>query len=96
MAAFGPEGSQARAAGDVATLLKNADSDGLPYYYLGCGTGDGLLPGSREIADVLSTRELPYEYHETHGVHEWEYWDREIRPILRRIAERIPEEARVR
>jgi putative tributyrin esterase len=94
MLAFGPLGSAARQAGDLATLLREADPDRLPYYYLGCGTGDELIPGSREIAAVLSKRGLPYEYHETHGVHEWEYWDREIRPILRRIAQRIPPEAR--
>ncbi|MGD8321874.1 MAG: alpha/beta hydrolase-fold protein [Gemmatimonadota bacterium] len=92
--AFGPVGSAARAAGDLAAILENAEPDGLPYYYLGCGTGDGLITGNREIAAILSTRGLPYEYHETHGVHEWEYWDREIRPILQRIVERIPPEAR--
>lgn len=93
--AFGPPGSPARAAGDVATLLKNAKPGGLPYYDLACGTGDGFISGNRELAEILSERGIPYEYHETHGVHEWEYWDREIRPILRRIAQRIPAEARL-
>lgn len=96
MKAFGPVGDSARAAGDLATILRNVGPDGLPYLYLACGTGDGLIDGNREIAAILSEREIPYEYHETHGVHEWEFWDREIRPVLRQIAQRIPPEARIR
>ena len=87
LSAFGAVGDSARAAGDYAALLREVKTEPLPYVYLACGTGDGLIDGNREIAAVLSERGIPYEYHETHGVHEWEFWDREIRPVLRRIAQ---------
>jgi putative tributyrin esterase len=89
MAAFGPVGSAARDSADFARILKTADPRGLPYYWLGCGTSDPLIGGSREIAAILSERKLPYEYHETAGAHEWAYWDRSLPAVLQQVRQRI-------
>lgn len=89
VAAFGPVGSAARDSADFARILKAADPHGLPYYWLGCGTSDPLIGGSREIAAILSARNLPYEYHETAGAHEWAYWDRSLPAVLGQVRRRV-------
>ena len=69
--------------------MRRVDPRGLPYYYLDCGTGDRLLQGNRDFTAILAERAIPYEYHETHGVHEWEYWNRRIPVVLQLVAERM-------
>lgn len=89
VAAFGPPGSEGRKNADATALLKSVKTDGLPYYYLDIGTGDGLLPGNREVTEVLRERKIPYEYHEERGVHGWEFWNRRIPFLLSLIRDRI-------
>lgn len=83
--AFGPQGSERRAADDVFALAKRASPAGLPFFYIDCGAGDTFLPANRELAAILQERKLPYEYRETPGAHNWAYWDRQIVPLLRSL-----------
>lgn len=87
--AFGPPGSEARRAGDLAGLLERADAERLPYLYLDCGTSDRLLGVNRAVAGVLSRRGVAYEYHEVAGGHSWEYWNRRLPVVLDLVRERI-------
>ncbi|MBX6363073.1 MAG: esterase family protein [Gemmatimonadetes bacterium] len=87
--AFGPVGSEARKAADLVERLRTADPRRLPYLYFDCGTADRLLASNREVTAVLAERGIPYEYHETRGAHEWEYWDRRIQVVLQLVRERI-------
>lgn len=81
---FGPEGSSTRAQNDVFTLLSaSASQTSYPYLYLACGTSDYFLQTNREFVSQLSSRKIPYEYHETAGGHTWEYWDAAVQPMLR-------------
>ena len=80
---FGPEGSPTRAQNDVFTLVNAAPSTPYPYLYLACGTSDYFLATNREFVSQLSSRKIPYEYHETAGGHTWEYWDAAVQPMLR-------------
>lgn len=79
---FGPAGSLTRTQNDVFLLLEKADPETLPYFYLGCGIGDDFLAVNREFAAELSRRNLRYEYHETPGDHQWDYWDRGMKAML--------------
>lgn len=91
-AAFGPRGSEARVANDVATLLRAVEPGAiaaLPYIYLDCGTSDALLADNRRLGALLHERGARYEYHEVAGRHEWEYWDRRLPHVLALIAARI-------
>ena len=88
-AAFGPPGAPSRDSSDLPALLRRVDPKGLPYYYLDCGTGDRLVQGNRDVIGILAERGLPYEYHETRGVHDWEYWNRRIPVVLQLVAERM-------
>jgi len=83
---FGNEGSSTRTENDVFRLLSMPHGGPLPYFYLACGTADSFLDTNRSFAAELSSRALPYEYHETPGEHSWDYWDRELHPLLGAVA----------
>ena len=89
-AAYGPPGSEARAANDLFALAQQADVSRLPYLYVDCGTEDGLLRINREFAALLHERKVVFEYHELPGAHTWDYWDRQIGEFLRVLARRMP------
>jgi putative tributyrin esterase len=82
---FGDEGSPTRSQNDVFTLVTAPHPNPYPYFYLACGTADSFLDTNRAIAQQLSSRSLAYEYHETPGGHTWEYWDREVQPLLQAV-----------
>ena len=75
MAVFGPIGSETRAANDVYALASAAAPATTPYLWLAEGTDDPWLDVNREMARVLKTRGLRYEYHERPGTHDWTFWD---------------------
>ena len=59
-----------------------------PYVYLVNGIHDEFalrLSLYRELADLLRSRTLSYEYHETPGRHAWEYWGQEIPGVVHRF-----------
>ena len=84
---FGPPGSGVRADNILSSLLQSVSSKDLPYLYLACGSGDDFLPVNRNFVAQLSSRGVPYEYHETAGGHAWDYWDRSVQDLLRAVAD---------
>lgn len=94
METFGPAGSETRAANDLMKLVHEfpaARLSQLPYFYLDCGTEDGLLSFSRKLADLLRERKIPHEYRELPGTHNWVYWDAQVREVLRVAAQKLPQ-----
>jgi len=88
--AFGEKPNNDRTMGDVFFLYRQTTKDSLPYLYLVIGTQDGyrsFLPAHRAFTDLLRSYGAAYEYHETPGGHNWQYWDHEIQPILKRMRE---------
>ncbi|HTY36089.1 MAG TPA: alpha/beta hydrolase family protein [Bacteroidota bacterium] len=88
--AFGEKTTGIRNAHDVFLLYRQTSKDSLPYIYMAIGTQDGyrtFLPANRAFTDLLRTYGAAYEYHETPGGHTWQYWDREIQPLLLRMRE---------
>ena len=89
-AAFGPANSRARELNDLHQIARNltaADISSLPYLYLDCGLEDGFLATNRELADILVSKKIKHQYRQLPGGHNWEYWDRQVREILRLYAE---------
>jgi len=69
-------------------LAAAIDTARAPYIYMVSGIQDDLsirVASHRSFADVLRARGIHYEYHETPGKHSWDYWAREIGPLLRRF-----------
>lgn len=87
---FGAPGNPARENNDIFHLIQKVIPTGVPYLYLACGTGDDrFLSVNREFVAQLSQNHIAYEYHETPGEHDWEYWDREIQPMLNTMRTRV-------
>jgi S-formylglutathione hydrolase FrmB len=88
--AFGDQPNGFGQAHDVFLLCRQTAKDSLPFLYLVIGIQDGFrgfLPAHRAFTDLLRTYGVAYEYHETPGAHNWQYWDREIQPLIKRMRE---------
>lgn len=86
MQTFGPPNSQTRASNDLHKLVRLLPGEriaALPFIYLDCGTEDGLLGTNRELATILLERKIPHEFRQLPGKHNWEYWDAQVREVLK-------------
>lgn len=83
---FGPdEGSDARKANDVFKLAGELTPDQvktLPYIYISCGTEDFLIKNNRDFLGILNEKKVPHEYREHPGIHDWIFWDDQVREFL--------------
>jgi S-formylglutathione hydrolase FrmB len=89
-AAFGPSNSRARQVNDLHQIARNvtaADIASLPYLYFDCGLEDGFLATNRELAEILVFKKVAHQYRQLPGGHNWEYWDRQVREVLRVYAD---------
>lgn len=88
-AAYGPANSATRTANDLFRLAAAADPRSAPYFYLDCGTSDPwFIPTNRAFVALLRDRHIAYEYHESPGGHDWQYWDRRLPVFLQLLRER--------
>jgi putative tributyrin esterase len=87
--AFGPADSATRIDNNIHLLVPRADRSSLPYLFLECGSQDPLLASNRQFVEELSSKNVPYEYHEYPGTHTWEFWDNSLPMMLDAIATRI-------
>ena len=88
--AFGERPTPSRRKHDVFSLVKQLPKDSLPYFYFVTGIKDeffDILAAHRELTLTMKSINIPYEYHELPGRHNWQFWDREIGPILKRMKE---------
>lgn len=88
--AYGERNNGFRNNHDIFYLYRQTAKELLPYMYLVIGIQDGyrnFLPAHRAFTDLLKAYTATYEYHETPGGHSWQYWDREIQPLLKRMRE---------
>ncbi|MCH7816803.1 MAG: hypothetical protein IIC60_09580 [Proteobacteria bacterium] len=50
----------------------------MPHIYLDAGIEDGLISEAREFAQILMINDVPYDYMQSLGRHNAEYWRRSI------------------
>ena len=89
-AAFGPPNSPARQSNDLHQIARNvtaANIASLPYLYFDCGLEDGFLQTNRELAEILIAKKIPHQYRQLPGGHNWGYWDKQVREVLRVYAD---------
>ena len=65
---------------DLFTLV--AQASGVPPLYLGCGTEDPLLPGTRRFADEAAAAGVDVTVDLRAGTHEWSLWDAMIADVI--------------
>jgi putative tributyrin esterase len=75
---------------DIMALALSRSTVVKPYFYFAAGIQDDFkefLPAHRTLMDSLRVHGIAYEYHELPGKHNWEFWDREVQPLLKRVQE---------
>jgi putative tributyrin esterase len=60
---------------DPFLLVRSADVENAPYFFLTCGEQEGLLGPNRRFASLLQQRHFQYEFHTAPGDHNWKQWD---------------------
>lgn len=89
---FGVVDSPTRVANDLFKLVREVPIQGiesLPYFYLDCGTSDFLFPFNRDLASLFVERKIRHEYRQLPGDHNWQYWDHQLREILKIAVEQL-------
>lgn len=87
---FGRNDRRFREEHNVFCLLAHNASSSIPYIFMAAGIQDqhtAFLPTDHHFIDSLRARGVMYEYHEIPGQHDWKFWDKELNPMLRRMAE---------
>jgi S-formylglutathione hydrolase FrmB len=57
-----------------------------PKLRFDCGTEDPLLEANRELHSGLKTANIPHQYEEFAGGHDWHYWEHHLEATLRFFA----------
>jgi len=89
-AIMGAEDAESRKANDIFKLVRELTPErikALPFIYQSCGTEDFLIQNNREFMMLLVEKKVPHEYRQHPGVHNWVFWDDQIREFLQ-VAER--------
>jgi putative tributyrin esterase len=86
---FGSAGSQTRRDNDPFVLLRNADPQAAPYFFLTCGEQEGLLPANREFASLLAQRHFRIEFHTVRGGHDWNQWNAWLAILFQSLSEHM-------
>ena len=90
-------GQLARFTGEPLTFYREAlereDADplywmkkhreNLPPFRFDCGTNDALIEDNRELHQSLVELNIPHQYFEFEGEHNWTYWQKHIADTLR-------------
>jgi putative tributyrin esterase len=85
MSVYGAENSRVRAENDIYKItreLSAAQAGNLPFFYLDCGTEDGLIGSNREFAALLLEKKIPHEFRQLPGKHDWQYWNSQVKEFL--------------
>lgn len=63
---------------DPFKLVLAVPKEKLPHIYLDCGISDGLIGSARKFMDLLIENDIPFQYGQSEGIHEEDYWGREL------------------
>lgn len=63
---------------DPFTIIYNVPKSQMPHIYIDSGTEDGLIQEARELAQLLMVNNVPFDYMQSRGRHNSEYWRRSI------------------
>lgn len=63
---------------DPFQIIFSVQKSNLPHFYIDAGTEDGLVTVAREFMGVLLMNDVPFDFMQSHGKHNSEYWRRSI------------------
>ena len=77
--------ADARKSNDIFRIVRDLTPDqqkALPYIYQSCGTEDFLIANNRDFLKLLNDKKIPHEFREHPGIHDWVFWDDQVREFL--------------
>lgn len=79
-AVFGAEADFCGSKNDYYKLPKEliAESKPIPQIYISCGVDDPLVEVNRQYKKYLKSLNIPVQYQEDEGAHDWAFWDRNL------------------
>lgn len=82
--AFEPGENLAGTDDDLYHIVEKAVKDGIdiPKLYICCGQQDFLYKSNVDFVAHLNKLGVQHTYHEQPGIHNWDFWDDELRRIL--------------
>lgn len=90
-AAFGEKkGGDSRTKNDLFQIIsemKDGEIERLPNIYFDCGRDDSFIDVNRELFELMRKKKIVCSFFEQSGGHEWNYWNRQLKSILRLIEE---------
>ncbi|MGJ8690667.1 MAG: alpha/beta hydrolase [Gammaproteobacteria bacterium] len=63
---------------DPFQIIFNVTKSRLPHFYIDAGTEDGLVSTAREFMGLLLMNDVPFDFMQSRGKHNSEYWRRSI------------------
>lgn len=63
---------------DPFSIIYEVPRSQMPHIYMDSGTEDGLVQEAREMAQLLMLNNVPFDYMQSRGSHNSEYWRRSI------------------
>ena len=78
---FGSQ-DEVRGGRDDLFVLASELKENRPELFIWCGTEDFLYKMNTDFRDHLKKIDYPHVYTETPGIHDWFYWEREIRNAI--------------
>jgi S-formylglutathione hydrolase FrmB len=89
---FGTEESDTRKMNDIFAAVRGftaSQVSALPYLYFDCGTEDFFLGVNEQFAGLLTEKKIAHEFRELPGSHGWQYWDQQVKELLKIAAEKL-------
>lgn len=59
----------------------------LPKFYFDCGQQDSFISINRDFSKLLTKQKIPHRFREIPGGHDWDYWNKRIKIILKIISD---------
>lgn len=63
---------------DPFQIIFNVQKSNLPHFYIDAGTEDGLVTVAREYMGLLLMNDVPFDFMQSRGKHNSEYWRRSV------------------
>lgn len=69
---------------DMAVWMERAAKNpgALPRLFMACGLQEDVLPLNRQFYAACQAHEIPVDYHEEDGKHDWFFWNKQIQRFL--------------
>jgi S-formylglutathione hydrolase FrmB len=68
---------------DLWAIAERADKSNLPAIRIDCGLDDFLIEDNRAFHQHLNQLDIPHEYQEFPGEHNWDFWDTHVQEAIK-------------